>query len=128
MRNCCWKWQTRKTQSAVSVVGRQLPAIGHQRIFMDITDWRKKIDEIDQRLVSILNERAQAAQEIGRLKRQSDLPIYEPDRERIVLTQVQEQNRGPLQHRHLIQIYERIMDVMRNIQKDEMVEEAKRKK
>jgi chorismate mutase len=91
--------------------------------FMDIADWRKKIDEIDQRLVAILNERAQAAQEIGRLKRRSDLPIYEPDRERIVLTQVQEQNRGPLQHRHLIQIYERIMDVMRNIQKDEIVKE-----
>ena len=36
---------------------------------MDIADWRKKIDEIDQKLVEILNQRAQAAQEIGRLKR-----------------------------------------------------------
>src|ERR1700739_2547956 len=90
---------------------------------MDIADWRKKIDEIDQKLVEILNQRAQAAQEIGRLKRQTDIPIYEPDRERVVLTQVQEKNRGPLQHRHLIQIFERIMDVMRNIQKDEMVRE-----
>ena len=90
---------------------------------MDIADWRKKIDEIDKKLVEILNQRAQAAQEIGRLKRKTELPIYEPDRERIVLEQVREQNRGPLQHRHLIQIYERIMDVMRNIQKDEIVEE-----
>ena len=89
---------------------------------MDIADWRKKIDEIDQQLVEILNRRAQAAQEIGRLKRQSEMPIYEPDRERIVLAQVQEGNRGPLQHRHLIQNYERIMDVMRNIQKEEIVE------
>jgi chorismate mutase len=88
---------------------------------MDIADWRKKIDEIDQKLVEILNQRAHAAQEIGRLKRQTDMPIYEPDRERVVLAQVQEQNRGPLQHRHLMQIYERIMDVMRNIQKDEIV-------
>jgi chorismate mutase len=90
---------------------------------MDIADWRKRIDEIDQKLVEILNQRAQAAQEIGRLKRQTDIPIYEPDRERIVLTRVQEQNRGPLQHRHLMQIYERIMDVMRNIQKHEMVDD-----
>jgi len=89
---------------------------------MDIADWRKKIDEIDQQLVEILNQRAQAAQEIGRLKRKAEMPIYEPDRERIVLEQVQEGNRGPLQHRHLIQIYERIMDVMRNIQKEEIVE------
>ena len=88
---------------------------------MDIADWRKKIDEIDRKLVEILNQRARAAQEIGRLKRNSDLPVYEPDRERIVLTRVQQMNQGPLHHRHLMQIYERIMDVMRNIQKDEIV-------
>ena len=92
---------------------------------MDIADWRKKIDEIDRKLVEMLNRRAEAAQEIGRLKRGSDLPIYEPDRERIVLEQVQEANQGPLQHRHLMQIYERIMDVMRNIQKDEIVADRK---
>ena len=90
---------------------------------MDIADWRKKIDDIDRKLVEILNLRAQAAQEIGRLKRQTDLPVYEPDRERIVLDHVQEWNGGPLHHRHLLQIYERIMDVMRNIQKDEIVGE-----
>jgi chorismate mutase len=88
---------------------------------MEIADWRKKIDEIDQKLVEMLNQRAQAAQEIGRLKRNSDLPIYEPDRERVVLDRVQSINQGPLQHRHLMQIYERIMDVMRNIQKHEIV-------
>lgn len=86
---------------------------------MDIADWRTKIDEIDRRLVEILNQRAQAAQEIGRLKRAAAMPVYEPDRERVVLAQVQQANRGPLQHRHLIQIYERIMDVMRNVQKEE---------
>jgi chorismate mutase-like protein len=89
---------------------------------MDIADWRKIIDEIDRKLVEILNQRARAAQEIGRLKRTTDLPIYEPERERIVLEQVQGCNAGPLQHRHLVQIYERIMDVMRNIQKEEMVD------
>jgi chorismate mutase len=36
---------------------------------MDIADWRKKIDELDRRLVELLNERAQAAHEIGKLKR-----------------------------------------------------------
>jgi chorismate mutase len=88
---------------------------------MDIADWRKKIDEIDRKLVEILNQRALAAQEIGRLKRTTDLPVYEPDRERVVLEQVREWNAGPLHHRHLLQIYERIMDVMRNIQKEEIV-------
>lgn len=88
---------------------------------MDIGDWRKKIDELDEKLVELLNERAHAAREIGRLKRKTSMPIYEPDRERVVLEQVHDVNRGPLEHRHLMQIYERILDVMRNIQKEEIV-------
>jgi chorismate mutase len=85
---------------------------------MDLADWRKKIDEIDLRLVEILSERARAVVEIGRLKRDTALPIYEPDRERIVLENVQRVNRGPLPQKDLARIYERIMDVMRQIQKE----------
>jgi chorismate mutase-like protein len=87
---------------------------------MDIEDWRKKIDELDRKLVALLSERARAAVEIGRLKRDTNLPVYEPDRERLVLGNVQEANRGPLPDRDLVRIYERIMDVMRNIQKEEI--------
>jgi chorismate mutase len=96
---------------------------------MDLADWRKKIDEIDLRLVELLSERARAAVEIGRLKRDTSLPIYEPERERVVLENVQRMNRGPLPERDLARIYERIMDVMRNIQKEGLgtkVEPAKR--
>src|ERR1700726_2579043 len=88
---------------------------------MDIADWRKKIDELDRRLVELLSERARAAVEIGRLKRDTSLPIYEPDRERIVFANVQAANRGPLAGRDLVRIYERIIDVMRNVQKEEIV-------
>ncbi len=88
---------------------------------MDIADWRKKIDEVDRRLVELLSERARAAVEIGRLKRNTNLPIYEPDRERIVFENVQETNQGPLPGRDLVRIFERIIDVMRNIQKEEIV-------
>jgi chorismate mutase len=87
---------------------------------MDIADWRKKIDELDGKLVELLSERARAAQEIGRLKRHTNMPIYEPDREGIVFANVQQMNRGPLPGRDLVRIYERIMDVMRNIQKEEI--------
>jgi chorismate mutase len=91
---------------------------------MDIEDWRKKIDELDRKLVALLSERARAAVEIGRLKRDTNLPIYEPDRERIVFDNVQKANRGPLPGRDLVRIYERIIDVMRNIQKEEIVPHA----
>jgi chorismate mutase len=88
---------------------------------MDIEDWRRKIDELDRKLVALLSERARAAVEIGKLKRNTSMPIYEPDREHIVFTNVQEANPGPLPGRDLVRIYERIIDVMRNIQKEEIV-------
>ena len=84
---------------------------------MDIADWRRRIDELDRQLVRLLSERAQAAVEIGRLKRDTNLPVYEPDRERIVFENVARLNPGPLPERDLVRIFERIMDVMRNIQK-----------
>src|SRR5437660_1509732 len=87
---------------------------------MDIADWRKKIDELDCRLVELLNERAQAAHEIGKLKRNTSMPIYEPEREKTIFENVCRANRGPLPDSELRQVYERIIDVMRNIQKNEI--------
>lgn len=88
---------------------------------MDIEDWRRKIDDLDRKLVELLSERAKAAIAIGKLKRDTSMPIYEPDRERIVFDNVQGANPGPLPGRDLVRIYERIIDVMRNIQKEEIV-------
>ena len=91
---------------------------------MDIADWRKQIDELDVRLVELINRRAQAAQEIGKLKRNTSMPIYEPNRERIIFENVCKANRGPLPDSELRHVYERIIDVMRNIQKREMVADS----
>src|SRR6201984_483450 len=87
---------------------------------MDIEDWRKKIDELDRKLVELISERAKAAIAIGKLKRDTSMPIYEPDRERVVFENVQGSNPGPLPGRDLVRIYERIIDVMRNVQKEEI--------
>ena len=92
---------------------------------MTIADWRRKIDELDLRLVEILNERARAAQEIGKLKRNTNMPIYEPDREKIIFENVRKANKGPLPDSELRQVFERIIDVMRNIQKVQIVPEQK---
>lgn len=87
---------------------------------MDIPDLRKRIDEIDRQLVTLLNERARAAHAIGVLKRTVKLPIYEPERERVIHENVSQMNIGPLQNHELRQIFERIVDVMREIQKKEI--------
>ncbi len=91
---------------------------------MDIAGWRKKIDELDMRLVELLNERARAAQEIGKLKRGTQMPIYEPQREKIIFENVRKVNQGPLPDSELRHVFERIIDVMRNIQKREIQPES----
>ena len=87
---------------------------------MDIADWRKKIDDMDRRLVELLNERARAAKEIGRLKRNTNMPIYEPDREKKIFENVKKLNQGPLPGHELQHIFERIIDVMRKLQQEEI--------
>jgi chorismate mutase len=87
---------------------------------MDIPEWRKRIDELDRKLVQLINERAQCAHEIGKLKRNSAMPIYEPDREKIIFENITRANSGPLSEVQLRQVYERLVDVMRQIQREEM--------
>jgi chorismate mutase/prephenate dehydratase len=48
---------------------------------VNLDDWRRRIDEIDRKLVTLLNERSQCAIEVGHLKRTDHLPLYQPDRE-----------------------------------------------
>jgi chorismate mutase len=86
----------------------------------EISVWRKKIDELDRKLVELLNDRANSAHEIGRLKKKSNMRIYEPDREKIIFENIEQSNKGPLSDADLKQIYERIIDVMRKIQKEEI--------
>jgi chorismate mutase len=87
---------------------------------MDIADWRKKIDELDLKLVELINQRAAAAREIGKLKNDTNLPIYEPEREKRILENVKKANRGPLPDSEIQHVYERIIDVMRKLQQQEI--------
>jgi chorismate mutase len=91
---------------------------------MDIADWRQKIDELDLQIVALISARAQAAQEIGKLKRSTSLPVYEPNRERVIFEKIRAANKGPLPDMELTHIYERIIDVMRALQKNELASKA----
>ena len=90
---------------------------------MDIRSWREKIDELDRKLVDLLNERAKAAQAIGRLKRSTQVPIYEPDRERTIFQNISAANDGPLRDQDLQVIYQALIAVMREIQSQEALDE-----
>lgn len=83
----------------------------------DIDELRSQIDRIDQKLVKLLNERAQAAMEIVKFKNSKGLPIYAPDREATVLDAVAKQSKGPLPPAAIRLIYREIISTTRAIEK-----------
>src|ERR1700757_119520 len=77
---------------------------------MNIADWRRRMDEIDKKLVELLNERCKCALEIGHIKQQSKIPLYQPAREKEVLANAEGNNQGPLSHAAIRRVFERIID------------------
>lgn len=88
----------------------------------DLARCREQIDEIDERLVHLLNERTRIVEEIGRIKQSLTLGIYEPKREEQVFANVMRNNAGPLTPEAVQRIFERIIDEMRTVQKVKMLE------
>ncbi len=93
-----------------------------------LTECRDGIDAVDLRILKLLNERTSIVEEIGRIKRTLDLPIYEPKREDDVFRNVTEHNGGPLPADAVKRIFERIIDEMRTVQRIRMLEEQEARK
>ena len=89
-----------------------------------LEEFRVAIDAVDRRIVDLLNERTRVVEEIGRVKRHSDLPIYEPKREEQVFANITGHNQGPLTPEAVRRIFERIIDEMRTIQRVRMVSDG----
>lgn len=83
----------------------------------DFEDLRHRIDLLDESLVKLLNARAACALEIGRLKREMGVVIYQPEREAEVLTNVQGLNKGPLDQPAIKRLFERIIDEARHLER-----------
>ncbi len=75
------------------------------------------MDELDAKLVTLLNERASCAMEIGRLKKTVGLDVYQPEREIEVLQQVRSRNDGPLEADAITRLFERIIDEARRLER-----------
>jgi chorismate mutase len=84
---------------------------------LDIDDWRRRIDAIDDKLVELLNERANCSIEIGRIKMSRHIPIYDPKREDRILDRMSERSPGPLTGEAVRRLFERIIDESRGIER-----------
>ncbi len=86
---------------------------------MSLSDWRRRIDDLDGQLVRLLNERARAVSAIGEWKRQKGVPVHDPRRERDVLSRALAANGGPLDDATLVRMFERLIDEFRSFEQGE---------
>ncbi|MGA2628693.1 MAG: chorismate mutase [Terriglobia bacterium] len=86
----------------------------------DLDGWRKRIDEIDQQLVKLLNDRSQCAVEVGHIKKQLNLAAWQPEREAEILRNVVKSNHGPLDDAAIRRLFERIIDEARALERHSM--------
>ncbi len=85
---------------------------------MDLEDWRKKIDGLDEKLLDLLSQRMACALEIGKIKSATDQPIYSPERETRVLNGLKKMNEGPLSDAAVQRIFQQIIDESRRLEQD----------
>ena len=83
---------------------------------MTIEHWRTEIDEVDRELLRLLNRRARLAMKVGALKQNAGLPCCDNEREREVLTALQQANGGPLDSRAVAKVFRRIIRESRNLE------------
>ena len=81
-----------------------------------INELRSRVDEVDQELIRILNERARIVQEIMAIKAETGAPIYDPKREEEILRRVAEENDGPIYGTSMREIFEIILHRIRDLE------------
>ena len=78
---------------------------------------RKEIDLIDNQLLKLFNERAIWAIELGQIKKEKMLDIYDPERELDIIEMMLKQNSGPLDEKAVRGLFQRLIDESRRVEK-----------
>lgn len=84
---------------------------------MNLDELRQQIDQLDEQIVHLLRQRAQASQAIGSLKAAEDRPIYDPQREAALLDRLTAGDIDPLTPVALAAIYREIISASRALQR-----------
>jgi len=84
---------------------------------LDIDQIRKEIDRLDGELLRIFNERAALALQIGEIKKEKGLPVYDPAREKRIFERMRAANPGPLENSAIVRLFERVIDESRRLER-----------
>src|SRR6266566_590628 len=83
---------------------------------MNLDDWRSRINDLDNRILQLLNQRAEAANQIGDLKRRQDTPSYAPEREAEIFRRLTESRDGLLGAEAIGAIWREILSACRALE------------
>ncbi|MEK6850022.1 MAG: chorismate mutase [Nanoarchaeota archaeon] len=85
----------------------------------DIEKLRKKIDRIDSKIIGLLRDRLNAAENIGKYKKNNGLPIRDFKREKEILNRIAEKARkqGIKDIKKIKKVYAKIMESCRDVQR-----------
>jgi len=90
--------------------------MGESDLLQELKKKRKEIDLIDQKLLTLLNQRLRIAEEIGKIKKGMGEKIYDPKREKEILDGLKRKNKGPLKEEDLKNTFKTIMKACREFQ------------
>jgi 3-deoxy-7-phosphoheptulonate synthase/chorismate mutase len=85
----------------------------------NIEELRLQVDEINNKLLALLNERASLVRKIGEFKVKNGLPIYDPAREQQIISYLLQQNRGPLDDSTVEALFKKIFDTSTELQQQQ---------
>ena len=74
-----------------------------------LADLRVQIDALDNQLLTLLNQRALVAEQVGEVKKREGTPFFRPDRVAQVIEKIQHANQGPLKNEHVAAVWREIM-------------------
>jgi len=84
---------------------------------LDISEIRTQIDELDEKLLNIFNQSAHLALKIGEIKKEKDVAVYDPERERLIFERMKALNPGPLDDGAIVRLFERVIDESRRLER-----------
>jgi len=84
---------------------------------LDINELRIEIDRLDRELLRIFNERASLALKIGEIKKERQMAVYDPEREKRIFETMTSANPGPLEDSAIIRLFERVIDETRRLER-----------
>ncbi len=84
---------------------------------MTIDQIRIEIDRLDDELLRIFNRRASLALQIGEIKKERGLAVYDPNREKLIFDRMKAANPGPLEDSAIVRLFERVIDESRRLER-----------